>query len=225
MDEKTPKTTGVSTWVTIVACIIGLGIITPFVGGSTIAGFTSTVGRDSTLTGRTDIWAGLLPDVMRQPFLGYGFSSFWTSPRIYQHNIGEAHNGYLEVCLGLGFVGLIPTVMFLLSGTRKAVTLLRKDYDWATLCICFLVMTVVHNITESSFPLLTTHLTATVLFLSVSLPRPIGGCSVSDRRGIREANNVLVEGKRAQRKTLRGMAYITSYSKALEMSTSVCRDQ
>ena len=98
---------GANVWAAIVTCIIGLGIITPFVGGSTIAAFTSTVGRNATLTGRTEVWAGLLPDVMRQPFLGYGFGSFWTLRRILDHHIGEAHNGYLEVCLGLGFVGLL----------------------------------------------------------------------------------------------------------------------
>ncbi len=161
---------GVNAWVAIVTCIIGLGIITPFVGGSTVTAFTSTVGRDATLTGRTDIWAGLLPEVMRQPLFGDGFGSFWTQMRIMEHHIGEAHNGYLEVCLGLGFVGLALIGMFLLSSTRKAATLLNRDYDWATLCLCFLVMAAIHNISESSFESLTTQMLATVLFLSVSAP-------------------------------------------------------
>jgi exopolysaccharide production protein ExoQ len=159
-----------SVWVTIAATIIGFGILTPLVGGSTVTGFTSAVGRDATLTGRTDIWASLLPDLGRQPLLGYGFASFWTSLRALQHNIGEAHNGYLEVMLGLGAVGLFLTAMFLLSTIRKSGMLLAHDFDWASLSICFLLMATVHNITESSFDSLTTHLTATVLFLSVSLP-------------------------------------------------------
>ena len=182
---------GVSTWVAIVACIIGLGIITPFAGGSTITGFTSAVGRDSTLTGRTEIWASLLPDLMRQPLLGAGFGSFWTPKMIFTHQIGEAHNGYLEVLLQLGLVGLFLTAMFLLSSTRKAAILLVSDYDWASLSICFLVMAAIHNITESSLDSFTSQLTATVLFLSVSLPQPrqlLG----HDRRGIREADNVFV---------------------------------
>lgn len=157
-------------WVATIACIIGFGIITPFVGGSTVKAFTSTVGRNATLTGRTDIWAGLLPDVTREPFLGHGFGSFWTAMRIREHNIGEAHNGYLEVCLGLGFAGLALTAIFLLSSTRKAATLLSRDYDWAALCICFLVMAAIHNISESSFDSFNRQLLATLLFLSVSAP-------------------------------------------------------
>ena len=86
----------VGTWVTIFACVVGFGIITPLVGGSTVTGFSAAVGRNATLTGRTEIWASLLPDVMRQPFLGYGFGSFWTMTRRAGHDIGEAHSGYLE---------------------------------------------------------------------------------------------------------------------------------
>src|SRR5207237_978175 len=99
----------------IIGCIIVFGIVTPLVGGSTVTRFTSALGRDATLTGRTDIWAGLLPDLMRQPIFGYGFSGFWTVTRISEHEIGQAHNGYLEVCLQLGFVGFLLTGMFLLS--------------------------------------------------------------------------------------------------------------
>jgi exopolysaccharide production protein ExoQ len=161
---------GAFTWVAIIGSIIALGVITPLVGGSTVTAFTSGVSRDATLTGRTEIWAGLLPDVTRHPVFGYGFGSFWTAARIYQHDIGEAHNGYLEVCLGLGFVGLLLTGMFLLSTTNKAATLMRRDYDWGALCICVLVMTAIHNITESSAESFTSYLMANVLLLSVCMP-------------------------------------------------------
>ena len=159
--------TGPGVWAAIVAFIIGLGIMTPFVGGSTIAAFTSPVERNTTLTGRTDIWAGLLPDFMRQPFLGHGFGGFWTARNLVLHHIGEAHNGYLEVLLGIGIVGLFFTSMFLLSSTRKAARLLVYDYDFASLAICFVVMTVIHNITESSADSFGRYLMANVLFVTV----------------------------------------------------------
>lgn len=110
---------GTGTWVAIVACIIGVGIVTPVVGGATVTAFTSAVGRDSTLTGRTDIWASLLPDMMKDPVLGYGFGSFWTQARNIQHGIGEAHNGYLEVLLGVGWVGLTLTIGLSLSSSTQ----------------------------------------------------------------------------------------------------------
>ena len=179
---------GPNTWVAIMVSIIIFGTITPFVGGSTVASFTSAVGRDSTLTGRTQIWAGLIPDVERAPFLGYGFGSFWTPNSIGEHEISEAHNGYLEVCLGLGFVGLFLTVKFLLASTRKAALLLTHDYDWGALSICFLLMAAVHNITESSFDSFTRHLMAVLLFLAVTTP------SAGLKRKIAQALPVLDRG-------------------------------
>lgn len=158
-------------WGAIFVFVIALGTVLPIVaGGKSIAeGFASSLGRDATLTGRTGIWAGLLPSVEGQPILGCGFGGFWTPLTLEIHEEKEAHNGYLDVLLGLGIVGLLLTVMFLLSFFRKAQRELAYNYDWACLCLCFLLMTVVHNISESSIDSLNRHLMATLLFLSVSL--------------------------------------------------------
>jgi O-antigen ligase len=150
--------------------IMAVGIITPFSQGSSVADFVSVVGRDETLTGRTAIWAGLVPIVERDPVLGCGFGGFWISRTEAAAIVNEAHNGYLEVLLQLGFVGLLITSMFLLSFGRSAATALACDYDWASLCICFLLMAAVHNMSESSFDSFTRHLMAMVLFLAVTLP-------------------------------------------------------
>jgi O-antigen ligase len=167
---------GANLLTTIVAFIIGFGVVTVMVGGSTVGGLSSAFGRNETLTGRTDIWARLLPFFEQHPIWGYGFGSFWT-PMIQEDVFGlkEAHNGYLDVSLGLGVVGLLLTTMFLLSFSRKAQRALAHDHDWASLCICYLLMAVVHNITESSFDSFGRPMMAVLLFLAVSLskqPRP-----------------------------------------------------
>jgi exopolysaccharide production protein ExoQ len=160
----------------ITGLIIAIGTITPFSQGLSVAGFTSLVSRDETLTGRTDIWAVLVPIAKRHPVLGCGFGGFWTTRTETEVMteakvmVNEAHNGYLEVVLPLGFVGLLITSMFLLSFCRSAARALAYDYDWASLCICFLLMAAVHNISESSFDSFTRHLMAMVLLLAVTLP-------------------------------------------------------
>lgn len=159
---------GSHTWVTIAACIIALGVITPFVGGSTVTSFTTAVGRDTTLTGRTEIWTDLVPVVMHQPFLGYGFSGFWNEQRTAEHDIGEAHNGYLDVSLQLGFVGLFLTAIFLLSCVRKAHRTLRSNFDWGCLCLCFVLMTATESFAESAIDSFERQMMAVVLFLSFS---------------------------------------------------------
>jgi len=159
---------GTNTLMAIVVFVIGFGVVTPFVGGVRVAGVSSSLGRDETLTGRTDIWAALVPNVERQPILGCGFGGFWTPKNRDLYDIGEAHNGYLEVLLELGFGGILLFAMFLLSFCRGAQRELIYDFDWASLCICYLLMSLFHNVAESSINSFTSHLTAVNLFLAVS---------------------------------------------------------
>ncbi len=152
----------------MLAALILVGIVTFFVGGSTIGAFTKTLGRDTTLTGRTDVWAALIPVVMQRPILGSGFGSFWTFKNQELYKITEGHSGYLDMILGLGFIGMLLVSMFLLSSCRKAQKKMRYGFDWSCLWICYLVMTVCHNITETSLDEFTSLLMAILLFMSVS---------------------------------------------------------
>jgi len=156
------------TLMTILAIVIIFGIATLFTGGTSLKFYVSSVGRDETLTGRTEIWASLLPIAMQRGILGRGFGGFWTPRTREAFKIGEGHSGYLDLLLNLGFVGILLVTSFLLSSCRKAHRELSHDFDWAVLCICFLIMIVVHNITETSINTFTSQLTAVILFLSVS---------------------------------------------------------
>src|SRR6266853_4428150 len=74
-------------------------------------GILQTVGRDATLTGRTAIWNQVI-NMTTNPLLGAGFESFWLGERLrtfwamYWFRPNEAHNGYLEVFLNLGWIGV-----------------------------------------------------------------------------------------------------------------------
>jgi O-antigen ligase len=159
---------GAGALMTIVTLVIMVGISILFIGTSLMQVMATAAGRDATLTGRTEIWAGLLPVAMERPILGTGFGGFWTSLTKTVFTVSEAHSGYLELLLELGFVGILSISLFLLSFCRKAQQELFRDFDWGVLCICFLMMFVVHNITEASINTLTNLLTAVVLLLSVS---------------------------------------------------------
>ena len=98
------------------------------------------VGRDPTLTGRTVIWDAVL-SIHTNPLLGTGYESFWLGPRLtkvwLQTGVGinEAHNGYLEVYLNLGLIGLFLLVAFLISSYRAICRRLETSPDISSLTL------------------------------------------------------------------------------------------
>ena len=163
--KRTPKA---STIMATVAIIMIFGIITLFSGGSHVSFFASAAGRTTTLTDRTEVWASLLPIAMKKPLLGSGFGGFWTPATRAIFHISGAHSGYLDVLLGLGFIGFILTYIFLMASCRKAHRMLEINFNWGALIVCFIIMTAVHNITESSIDSLTSFPTAIILLSTES---------------------------------------------------------
>jgi O-antigen ligase len=73
-------------------------------------------GKDTTLSGRVDIWNFVWNDIEKRFLLGYGFATYWImgSSRLeifasYFEGfvVNSAHNGYLEIILQVGFLGFI----------------------------------------------------------------------------------------------------------------------
>ncbi len=159
---------GSNTLMLIVSLVILYGSITPFVGRLAVYDASSTLGREETLSGRSDIWAYLVPYAMEKPILGHGFGGFWTDARR-EATSSHAHNGYLDIILNLGFAGHILFSMVLLSCSRRVQKLMTQDFDWGAFGICFLVMAIVHNIAESSIVGFTGLLSAVILVLAISL--------------------------------------------------------
>jgi exopolysaccharide production protein ExoQ len=72
------------------------------------------LGKDPTLTGRTDIWAALLRQSAKHPLTGYGYAVFWTlesHPAQWIRKetgwlVPTAHNGWLDILAQLGWIGV-----------------------------------------------------------------------------------------------------------------------
>jgi O-antigen ligase len=154
----------------VIAIGVFCGLAFPILGGSGSSGFLALLGRDATFTGRTEIWQAILPVALRNPIFGVGFGSFWIAPPIsYSLSImvNESHNGYLDVFVELGLVGLILFLVFLLCFYRDARKALAYDFQWASFGLCMLLIIVIHNITESSFLRPTNHMGAVMIFLAM----------------------------------------------------------
>jgi exopolysaccharide production protein ExoQ len=120
-----------------------------------ISALAGAVGRDPTLTGRTRIWQILL-SMHTNPLVGTGYESFWLGPRlqwVWQQAgaINEAHNGYLEVYLNLGAIGLFLLVAFLIASYRSICTQFAAFSSLASLSLALWTILLFYNATESAF--------------------------------------------------------------------------
>jgi O-antigen ligase len=138
----------------LVAAVVGLSLYALFLPGS---GLVESLGRDSTLTGRTAIWSAVL-SVARHPLFGTGFESFWAGDRlqkvwdaINENGIQEAHNGYLEVYLNLGWIGVSLLAVLIVTGYRNIISLFRRDPEAARIRLAFFVVGVIFSFTEAGF--------------------------------------------------------------------------
>jgi O-antigen ligase len=111
------------------------------------------VGRDGTLTGRTGIWEEAMSMVVN-PLLGAGFESFWLRVTLDEgrsFHLNEAHNGYLEVYLNLGWVGLGLLLLVILSGYRNVLRVLREQPEAGILLLGYWLVCVTYSMTEAGF--------------------------------------------------------------------------
>jgi exopolysaccharide production protein ExoQ len=158
----------------IVITIVAYGTMTPFMGKLSFINISSILNRDETLTGRADlIWKKLIPFAMDKPILGHGYGGFWTT-QMRDLTSSHAHNGYLDVILNIGFLGLILVSILLLSWCQRAQCVIAYDFEWGVLFVCYLIMLAIFNIPESAINSLTAALSAVVMFFSV--------CSVGDSK-------------------------------------------
>lgn len=118
----------------------------------------TALGRDMTFTGRTDIWKAVLAE-NTDPLFGVGCDSFWLGDRSehlsakYYFHLNEAHNGYLEVYLNTGLVGLTLLVGTMASAFNRICESLRQGSRYASFRFAFLIATAIYGMTEAIFRL------------------------------------------------------------------------
>lgn len=147
------------------------------------------VGRDPTLTDRTILWKTLL-DMHTNPLVGTGYESFWLGPRLrwvwqqFGLEVHESHNGYLEVYLNLGLIGLSLLVWFLISSYQNICRKLRPFSGLASLGLALWIILFFYNVSEAAFKV---HLIwVTFLLGAIDSPQhaeePVGSVAAFDGR-------------------------------------------
>jgi O-antigen ligase len=116
-------------------------------------------GRDTTLTGRTEIWQGLMESVAKRPLLGFGYAAFWqglngesANAILSSHWIfAYAHNGFLEILLQVGVVGLVVFLVTIVKAFKDGWFCLKhKQTQGIEWCVGLLLLTCMYNIDEET---------------------------------------------------------------------------
>lgn len=115
------------------------------------------VGRNETLTNRTAIWE-IVSSQQTNPLIGVGFMSFWQGDRseavaeaLGTEGLNQAHNGYLEQYVNLGYVGVAFIIVLVLVALVRIRRQLHTDYAVAVFRFAIVIVALLYNYTEASF--------------------------------------------------------------------------
>jgi len=116
------------------------------------------LGRDASLTGRTDIWALALDAIRDHPWTGYGYGAFWSQlegPSFWireatDWTVPSAHSGWLELMLALGVGGALVVAVALASACWRALRASVGDI-FAHFALAWFGLVLLFGVSESVF--------------------------------------------------------------------------
>jgi exopolysaccharide production protein ExoQ len=147
-----------------VVCLLLLVVLSAFTATVLIWPDTliSLLGKDITLTGRTGIWIAVTESIVKRPLLGYGYQAFWLGLEGESYRVilavswvlAQAQNGFLDVMLEMGLLGLTIVLLVFAFAFRDAIVCLLQSRDDAHLravewYLTIVVLTLIYNLDES----------------------------------------------------------------------------
>jgi exopolysaccharide production protein ExoQ len=179
------RKSGIAAW-TVAATAMVLGGTGALLLASNPDEALSAFGRDATLTGRTGLWEAVWLEILDRPVLGSGYGAFWSDAGERGGHIfalvgwepPHSHNGFLDLALDLGVVGILPlAISFGVLLARSAVLLrAQRAAMWSLMFATFLVL---YNLSESSLlrpgtPFWILYVATAVWVSTNSRNRPVG---------------------------------------------------
>lgn len=148
-----------STLLFLVSVVGALGIIAAAL--SSIATITSAYGKDTTFSGRTQIWEASFDAFLREPWLGHGFGALFfreqVSPETAEiwRQVGfpnsHAHNGPLDMALQLGLIGLAIFLVLWISIGRRGWNTIATQPDLGIWIVAIVSANLLMALSEDAF--------------------------------------------------------------------------
>jgi O-antigen ligase len=153
-------------WFLAMLCLLIFGTLSllivhtlrPFPQDSFLGVVIRTLGRDMTLSGRTNIWSEMLTIASKNPLLGVGFGGFWIGrlanipwSTTMTWALGQGHNGYLDTYLQIGWIGIFLLTAVILTACPKIIRSFAVNFEYGCFRMTFFVVILFVNIMETTF--------------------------------------------------------------------------
>lgn len=141
----------------VFATTIGFGTFSLAYATANLGQVTELLGKDITLTGRTEIWNNVLPIGLDRPLLGWGFDAVFVGYFGPLHdayiaagwNASHAHNALIQSFMELGLIGVALYLWLYWVAYKRGIALARATTGaLGLLPVGFVTYTVLTSITE-----------------------------------------------------------------------------
>jgi exopolysaccharide production protein ExoQ len=123
---------------------IGFAVPVGIAGVAALPFILKALGKDASLTGRTEIWPPVIEAISRNPIFGYGYASVFRNPLLEPTRTIESkipfyafhpHNSYLDIALQVGILGVAFYLIVIVDVIGK---LMRLESGDPRLRICIM---------------------------------------------------------------------------------------
>jgi exopolysaccharide production protein ExoQ len=129
-------------------CVVVLSSVSHF----TMALLSYKIYGDGSFTGRTVIWDFAQNMIEQRPLLGWGYLSFWLVPGSPSGNapgwvkmMPNAHNGYYDTILQMGYLGLACLMAFIIATLHAIGRVADRDPARAWLVLSLSLFIIIYN--------------------------------------------------------------------------------
>jgi exopolysaccharide production protein ExoQ len=151
------KATRMSPAITLVSAVLCYAAVSS-VSSFNMDGVATILYGDPTLTGRTFIWDFAFSEIARRPLFGWGYQSFWLvgtdAPSVFEApgwigSMPNAHNGYYDTMLELGYIGCGLLIVFILATIHLIGRVADRDGGRAWLLLSLALYVITYNCLET----------------------------------------------------------------------------
>jgi exopolysaccharide production protein ExoQ len=153
-----------------------VGIAAVYVA-SNLDSFLALLGKDATFSGRIPLWTAILSLSSGNRLLGFGYGGFWATNTytvwsMVAWNSSKAHNGYIDLLVDLGWIGVAIFALNTGLALWRSMKLVARDKtlesQWPLLILSLILL---YNIIESDLLVMNSFMWVAYVAITVSLQR------------------------------------------------------